>query len=296
MKATERSGRLGVGIVGAGKVGPILGAALAGAGHAIVGISAISAESRDRAGAILPGVPIIDVPQLIERSELVILAVPENELLALVEGLAAAGAWQQGQLVLHTVAGLGTGVLAAAMAQGVIPLAVHPAMRFTGTSIDLARLSESYFAVTAPTPVQPIGQALVLEMGGEPVIIAEDDRAAYAEAIQVASTFSSAIVDQATGILGRINVASPGSLLAGLVRSSVEIALARATTPGAVEPGLTVFGTGPGSEGAVGAGPQGAEAQGVTVHSSDSHPAGSTGEIPAEDTDDSDGAKEGTSR
>ena len=34
-----RDGRLGVGIIGAGRVGPVLGAALAGAGHALVGIT-----------------------------------------------------------------------------------------------------------------------------------------------------------------------------------------------------------------------------------------------------------------
>ena len=66
---TTRSGRLGVGIVGAGRVGPVLGAALAGAGHAIVGISAVSDSSRDRAEAMLPGVPVLEIPELIERSE-----------------------------------------------------------------------------------------------------------------------------------------------------------------------------------------------------------------------------------
>ena len=200
------SGRLGVGIVGAGRVGPVLGAALAGAGHAIVGISAVSAESRDRAEAMLPGVPILEVPDLVERSELVILAVPESELASLVDGLAAIGAWQPGQLVLHTAPGVGTAVLAAATAAGAIPLAVHPAMVFTGTSIDLVRLRESYCAVTAPTPVQPIGQALVVEMGAEPIIVAEADRAAWAEAISTATSFSTAIVGQEIGVMEGIGV------------------------------------------------------------------------------------------
>ena len=224
----ERSGRLGVGIVGSGRVGPILGAALAGAGHAIVGISAISDESLERADAILPGVPILPVPEVIERSELVILAVPDDELEALVTGLAATGVWQPGQLVIHTVARFGTAVLAPAMALGAIPLAIHPAMAFTGTSVDLVRLGESHFAVTAASPVQPIGQALVVEMGGEPVIVAESDRVAYAEAVATATSFSSAIVEQAAGILAGIGLESPGRLLAPLVRSAVENALRRA--------------------------------------------------------------------
>lgn len=225
------SGRLGVGIVGAGRVGPVLGAALAGAGHAIVGISAISAASIDRAEAMLPDVPFLTVPEIIERSELVILAIPESELESLVAGLAATGAWLPGQLVLHTAPGLGTAVLAPAMAAGAIPLAVNPAMVFTGTSIDLVRLRESFCAVTAPTPVLPIGQALVVEMGAEPVIIAEEDRAAWGEAVSTATSFSSAIVGQAVGLLNGIGVDLPGSVLGPLVRSSVETALQNAGDP-----------------------------------------------------------------
>jgi predicted short-subunit dehydrogenase-like oxidoreductase (DUF2520 family) len=220
-----------VGIIGAGRVGPVLGAALAGAGHAIVGISATSQDSIDRAEAMLPGVPVLEIPALIERSELVILAVPSGELQQLVAGLAAVGAWQPGQLVLHTAPGFGTDVLAPATSAGAIPLAVHPAMVFTGTSLDLVRLGESYAAVTAPTPVQPIGQALVVEMGAEPIIVAESDRAAYAEAIETATSFSAAIVGQAVGLLDGLGIESPGRFLGPLVRSSVETALQASAGP-----------------------------------------------------------------
>jgi len=223
-----RSGRLGVGIIGAGRVGPVLGAALAGAGHALTGIAAISEASRERAASMLPGVPVLTVPEIVERSELVLLAIPAAELPALVEGLAATGAWQPGQLVVHTAAEYGTGVLAPALAAGAIPVAIHPAMSFTGTSLDLARLADSWFAVTAPAPVQPIGQALVVEMGGEPVLVEEADRPAYAEAIATVATFSTAVIEQATGILRRIGVEQPGLVLGPLARSTVEDALTRA--------------------------------------------------------------------
>lgn len=232
---SARAGRLGIGIIGAGHVGPILGAALAGAGHAIIGISAISTASRDRAEAILPSVPILEIPAIVERSELVIIAVPDAELPALVEGLAASSSWRPGQLVVHTSPGFGTGVLAPAQALGAIPIAIHPAMDFTGTSIDLARLGETWFAVTAPAPVQPIGQALVVEMGGEPVIVAEDDRAAYAEAIEIATAFSRSIVSQATGILSEIGVEHPGGFLSSLVRSAVDNALRETSRPDALD-------------------------------------------------------------
>lgn len=237
--AARRSGRLGLGIVGAGRVGPVLGAALAGAGHAVVGVAAVSAESRERAGAMLPQAPILDVPTLVERSELVILAVPERELPGLVAGLAATGTWQPGQIVLHTAPGFGVGVLRPAVEAGAIPLAVHPALEFTGTSLDLTRLTESWFAVTAPAAVLPIGQALVVEMGGEPVVIDEDDRPAYAEAIATATAFSRSIVEQSTGILKEIGVDNPGSFLSSLLRSAVDNALTRAGAPTALDlPGV----------------------------------------------------------
>ncbi len=226
-----RSGRLGVGIIGSGKVGPVLGAALAGAGHAIIGISASDQESIDRVEAILPGAPILEIPELVERSELVVLAIPESQLKSMVEGLAKVGAWQVGQLVLHTVAGLGVGVLAAATSAGAIPLALHPALTFTGTSVDLQRLRESYCAVTAPGPVLTIAQALAVEIGAEPLVVAEEDRAAYGEAIATATSFSTAIVGQAIGLLNGIGVEAPGAVLASLIRSTVDNALNAAVGP-----------------------------------------------------------------
>ncbi len=222
---SQRDGRLGVGIVGAGRVGPVLGAALGAAGHALVGISTVSQDGRDRADALLPGVPILELPELLERSELVLLAIPAAELAELVAGLAAVGAWQAGQLVVHTAPEFGVGVLGPARAAGAIPLAIHPIMSFTGTSIDLVRLRESWCAVTAPAPVLPIAQALVVELGAEPVVIAEEDRPAYAEAIATAASFPAAITASALGMLRDVGVEEPGPVLGPLIRSAVENAL-----------------------------------------------------------------------
>lgn len=58
-EASHRPGRLGIGIIGAGRVGAVLGAALHAAGHAIVGVHAVSEESRTRAEALLPEVPVL---------------------------------------------------------------------------------------------------------------------------------------------------------------------------------------------------------------------------------------------
>ncbi|MUG03576.1 DUF2520 domain-containing protein, partial [Bacillus tequilensis] len=115
--------------------------------------------------------------------------------------------------------------------RGAIPLAVHPAISFTGTTIDLRQLQAAFAAVTAPAAVLPIAQALAVEMGCEPVVIAEQDRPAYAEAIATASEFSRSIVQQATGLLRGVGVENPGGYLSALVGSAVEQALREASTP-----------------------------------------------------------------
>ncbi|WP_404474901.1 Rossmann-like and DUF2520 domain-containing protein [Microbacterium aerolatum] len=225
----SRDGRLGVGIIGAGRVGPVIGAALGGAGHSITGIT--SGSDDDRVAGILPDVPVLDAPEVLRRSELVILAVPHDELPGLVSGLAELGAWQPGQLVLHTDPAYGIAVLEPAQRAGAIPLAVHPAISFTGTSIDLRQLQAGFAAVTAPAPVLPIAQALAVELGCEPVVIGEEDRAAYAEAIATASEFSRAIIGQSTSLLRGIGIENPGGYLSALVQSTVETALREASDP-----------------------------------------------------------------
>jgi predicted short-subunit dehydrogenase-like oxidoreductase (DUF2520 family) len=218
-----RSGRLGVGVIGAGRVGPVIAAALAGAGHGITGIT--SGSDPDRVEAVLPGVPVLAADEVVRRSELVVVAVPHAELAGLVAGLADLGAWQVGQLVLHTDPAYGIDVLAPAAARGAIPLAMHPAIAFTGTSIDLRQLQDAYAAVTAPAAVLPIAQALAVELGCEPVVVAEADRAAYGEAIATATEFSASLLRQASALLGQAGVDEPGRYLSTLVHSPVDRAL-----------------------------------------------------------------------
>lgn len=222
---SNRPGRLGVGIVGAGRVGAVLGAALHGAGHTVVGVSAVSDESKERAELLLPGAPILTVPEVVQRAELVLLAVPDDQLEDLVAGLARTQHWQAGQLVVHVAGRWGVGVLEPARAAGAIPLAIHPAMTFTGMSMDVARLAECPFGVTAPAAVLPIAQALVVEMGGEPLVVPEADRGLYHAALTHGANHVSTLVGQSLEILGGAGIENPAQVLGPLARASVDNAL-----------------------------------------------------------------------
>ena len=223
--AGRKPGRLGFGLIGAGKVGTVLAAALRAADHAVVGVHAVSEDSAARAEALLPDVPLLDIPELLRRSEAVILAVPASELPSLVSGLAASGHWRAGQLVVHTVARFGVDVLTPAREAGAIPLAVHPALESTGTSLDLRRLDGVSFAVTSDPLMLPVAQALVVEMGAEPVVIEEEDRELYAAALELAADPLGTVAATAWEALHAVGVEDPSRMMESLLRSGVENAL-----------------------------------------------------------------------
>jgi len=179
-----RPARLKVGIISAGRVGTALGVALERADHVVVACSAISHASRQRAQRRLPDTPVLPPPDVAAGAELLLLAVPGSELAGLVSGLAATSAVRPGTIVAHTSGANGVGVLAPLTQIGCVPLAIHPAMTFTGSDEDISRLPDTCFGITAANDVgRTIAQSLVLEMGGEPFNVREDDRILYHAAL-----------------------------------------------------------------------------------------------------------------
>jgi predicted short-subunit dehydrogenase-like oxidoreductase (DUF2520 family) len=63
--------------VSAGRVGAVLGAALARAGHAVTGAAAVSRASLRRVDDLLPDVPVRPPDQVAAAADLVLLALPE---------------------------------------------------------------------------------------------------------------------------------------------------------------------------------------------------------------------------
>ena len=222
-----KQGRLNIGLVGDDSIGVAIAAALQEAGHLVVALPKDLAASKDKLEALFPTAKPLSSQDTLAASDLVLLAVPANEIESTVANLAESNAWRAGQLVVHFAAEYGHEILEDATAQGAIPLAIHPAMHFTGTSLDLRRMKESFFAVSAPQVALPIVQALVIEMGAEPIVIEASGRESYSEAIEVASNFSAMIVNQAVGLLEQAGVENPALVIAPVIESAVDQALSK---------------------------------------------------------------------
>jgi predicted short-subunit dehydrogenase-like oxidoreductase (DUF2520 family) len=220
-----KQGRLNVGVLGSDASGIAMAQALAQAGHMVVAVSQVRLDSDDSLEVLLPLAKKVSEENVLELADLVLLAVPAAQIKTKIESLS--NSWRAGQLVVHLAAEFDHEILAGAVSAGAIPLAIHPAMRFTGTSLDLNRMKESFFAVSAPVVALPIAQALVIEMGAEPIVIESPARASYAEAIEVASNFSAMIVNQAIGLLEQAGVSNPALVIAPVIESAVDQALSK---------------------------------------------------------------------
>lgn len=218
----ERPARLAIGLVSAGRAGTVVAAALERAGHRVVALSAVSDASRSRAAALLPNARVVDPQEVAQVSDLLILAVPDDVLAPLVDGLARVGAVRRGTLVAHLSGARADDVLEPLTRAGALPLALHPAMTFTGTAIDLERLDGCPWAVSAPEPLRAVAEALVVETGGEPEWVPPEQRVLYHAALCHAANHMVTLVAQAQDLLALAGVEAPRRFLGPMLSAGLD--------------------------------------------------------------------------
>ncbi len=230
---TQPSTGLRVGAVGAGRVGATLSAALGRAGHEIVAVAGESDASRGRSEALLPGVPLAKPSDVARACDLLLLTVPDDMLPNVVAMLSASGAIREGQYVAHTSGRHGLAVLEPAAAVGARVIALHPAMTFTGTEVDLPRLRGCVFGVTAEEGERELAERLVADLGGRTMWVPEDRRTLYHAGLAHGGNHLVTLVTQAVELLSQAmdatgdDAVSPADTLRPLLSAALDNALAR---------------------------------------------------------------------
>ncbi|MDN5856286.1 MAG: DUF2520 domain-containing protein [Actinomycetia bacterium] len=218
--------RFAIGVVGAGRVGAVLAAAFAASGHEITAVSGRSPASQTRIETLLPGVPVRLPNDVAASADVLLLAVPDDVLEQTARRLTDSGAIGAGQLVVHTSGRHGADVLAPAADAGAQVLAMHPAMTFTGTDVDVDRLPKTMFALTGAESVRDVGESLVASLGGSPIWITEDQRVLYHAALAHGANHLVTLVAQAQTILRSVGIADSSEVLRPLLSAALENALA----------------------------------------------------------------------
>lgn len=220
---TDRT-RLRVGLVGPGRAGSVVAAGWARAGHPVVAVHARSEGSRQRAAELLPEAPIVPVADVFALADLVLVTIPDDALPGFVAE-ASDRYVRPGQFVVHTSGRYGAGVLAPATAWGALPLALHPVMTLTGRIEDVDRLVGCPFGVTAPDELLTVAAALVVELGGEPMTVAEEQRPLYHAALAHSANHLVTLVAEAMDLLALAEVEAPARMLGPLLGAALDNAL-----------------------------------------------------------------------
>jgi predicted short-subunit dehydrogenase-like oxidoreductase (DUF2520 family) len=216
-----------IGVVGAGRVGAVLAAAFREAGHDIVSVAGESDASRIRIQTLLPGIAVRKPSAVARAADILLVTVPDDALRNVVAMLSGAGAIHDGQYVVHTSGRHGTDVLApAAKHGGARVAAMHPAMTFTGTDLDLPRLPATVFGCTGADEVRPVVEGLVTDLQARTVWIDEEHRARYHAALAHGANHLVTLVQQASELLRGAGVDAPADVVRPLMQAALDNALA----------------------------------------------------------------------
>ncbi|WP_344231620.1 Rossmann-like and DUF2520 domain-containing protein [Kribbella hippodromi] len=201
-----------IGLIGAGRAGSAVGAALAAAGHPLVGVTARSDASLERAARLLPGVPVLPPAEVTQRADVVLVAVPDD----LIRQVAQALPLRSGQYVVHLSGAHGLEPLAGLSAT---PVALHPSMTFPGGPV---RLDGVMFTATAPEAAQEVVERLVKALGGQVQWVSDEQRARYHAGLVHGANHLTTLVTQAIGVLRAAGVADPVATLRPLLTATLD--------------------------------------------------------------------------
>jgi predicted short-subunit dehydrogenase-like oxidoreductase (DUF2520 family) len=214
--------QLSLGVIGAGRVGAVLTAALHQAGHPIAAVAGETPASRTRIETLLPSARIDKPSAVAKAADLLLLTVPDDALDNVVKMLVASGAIHRGQYVIHTSGRHGMDVLRPATEIGAHGIAMHPAMTFTGTDVDFDRLPGCVFGVTCEPGERQLGAELVGELGGRISWIDEQNRALYHAALAHGANHLVTLVSQAMDVLRTAGSDDPAATLRPLLTAALD--------------------------------------------------------------------------
>ncbi len=211
-----------VGVIGAGRVGAVLAAAMRAAGYRVAAVAGESAASRTRIETLLPGVPVLKPTAVARACDLLLLTVPDDALDNVVRMLVASGAIRSGQLVIHTSGRHGVDVLQPVVKIGAHAVAMHPAMTFTGTDIDLERLAGCVFGITCGPAERSAVEQLVGDLSARSMWLDEADRGLYHVALAHGANHLVTLVGQAMQLLRGSGAQDPSAVLRPLLTAALD--------------------------------------------------------------------------
>lgn len=185
---------------------------MAAAGHPLVGVTARSDASLDRAARLLPAVPVLTADEVTRGADVVLVAVPDD----LIHDVAHTLPLTSAQYVVHLSGAHGLAPLTGLAAT---PVALHPSMTFPGGQVGLDGVM---FTATAPDAARSIVERMVKALGAQVQWVADDQRARYHAGLVHGANHLTTLVSQAVAVLREAGVADPVATLRPLLVATLD--------------------------------------------------------------------------
>jgi predicted short-subunit dehydrogenase-like oxidoreductase (DUF2520 family) len=211
-----------VGVIGSGRAGTAVAVLLQRAGHTIVAVSG-RGPTRDRAARFLPGVDVLDPSDVARRTELVVVAMPDDLIEPFVGAIADEGAFRAGQWVAHLSGATPLAALEPVRSAGAGRLGVHPLQTFPDPGAGIDRIPGSLIALAADGDEGFfIAERLAEDLMGVPFRLADEHRAIYHAAAVFASNYVVAATAVAEQLLALAGVSDPAAAIRPLQQATVD--------------------------------------------------------------------------
>ena len=193
--------RIGLAIIGAGRVGRALGRRLRERGAKIGCVVARSEASARRAVRFIgAGTPCAGMTRQLLLSRVILIATPDDAIADVAEELARIGGEElRGKIVLHTSGALDSRALHAVQERGAAVGSMHPLQSFSGVTVP--SLDGKVFSIEGDAAAVRVARQIARSLGGSPVPIARDKKILYHAAAAMAAGHVLAVEEAATQLL-----------------------------------------------------------------------------------------------
>lgn len=188
-------------IIGAGRVGRALGRRLRELGWKIGAVITRSEASARRAVRFVgAGKPSGSITRRILASQVILIATPDDEIVAVARELARIAAEElRGKVVLHTSGALDVRALDPVTACGAAVGSLHPLQSFSGIAVP--SLEGRMFAVEGDPRALRVARQIARLLGGSPVRIPSGKKVLYHAAATMAASSVLAVEEAASQLL-----------------------------------------------------------------------------------------------
>jgi predicted short-subunit dehydrogenase-like oxidoreductase (DUF2520 family) len=192
-----------IAIVGAGRVGRVLGRSLRACGWmigAVITRSAATARSATR--AIGGGHPFERMTRRVMDADVVLIATPDDSIGEVAKDLARIGGEEwRGKIVLHTSGAMDDRVLEPLARLGAATGSMHPLQTFSGRGAP--PLEGVTFVIQGDRRAQQVARRVARALGGVPVTLRRGAKPAYHAAATFAAPYFLTLIESSTRILMR---------------------------------------------------------------------------------------------